>query len=116
MTMAESNEARPYVVQFLLPLSDNEGAAFPAAAFRRIHDELVAKHGGVTAFTQSPAQGAWREEDSGGSAAVVHDQMVLFEVMVAQLDRQWWAAYRAELEKRFRQAAIIVRAIPVETL
>ena len=42
--------------------------------------------------------------------------MLLFEVMVERLDRTWWSGYRVELERRFRQERIVVRALGVEML
>ena len=73
--------------------------------------ELTERFGGVTAFLQSPASGAWKEEEEGGT---VRDEMLLFEVMVERLDRAWWSGYRAELERRFRQERVVVRALGAE--
>ncbi|HEX5751879.1 MAG TPA: hypothetical protein VFZ09_37005 [Archangium sp.] len=89
-----------HLVQFLLPLRDNERRAFPRADFEKVRTELTEHFGGVTAFLQSPASGAW----------------LLFEVMVERLDREWWSGYREELERRFRQERIVVRALGAETL
>ncbi|HEX8439041.1 hypothetical protein [Archangium sp.] len=100
-----------HVVQFLLPLRDNERRPFGRADFEQVRTELTERFGGVTAFLQSPAVGAWKEEGE-----TVRDEMVLFEVMVDSLDRGWWSGYRAELERRFRQERILVRALGAETL
>jgi hypothetical protein len=35
---------------------------------------------------------------------------VVFEVMVKRLDRAWWKNYQRELEGRFRQRQIVIRA------
>ncbi|KFA94382.1 hypothetical protein [Archangium violaceum] len=102
-----------HVVQFLLPLRDNERRAFPRKDFERVRSELTERFGGVTAFLQSPASGAWKEEEEGGT---VRDEMLLFEVMVERLDRAWWSGYRAELERRFRQERVVVRALGAEML
>jgi hypothetical protein len=101
-----------HVVQFLLPLRDNERHPFPRADFEKVRTELTERFGGVTAFLQSPASGAWKEEEGG----MVRDEMLLFEVMVERLDRTWWSHYRAELERRFRQERIVVRALGAEML
>ncbi|WP_224247588.1 hypothetical protein [Hyalangium gracile] len=100
-----------YLVQFLLPLRDNERRAFPRADFERVRSELTERFGGVTAFLQSPAAGVWKEEGE-----TTHDEVVLFEVMTDTLDRAWWKGYRSELERRFRQEAIVVRALGAESL
>ncbi len=38
------------------------------------------------------------------------------EVMVDGLDRAWWAAFRRDLEKTFRQEQIIARAQLIDLL
>jgi hypothetical protein len=100
-----------YLIQFLLPLRDNERRPFPRADFDRVRAELIERFGGVTAFLQSPATGAWKDEGE-----TTHDEVVLFEVMAKALDRAWWKGYRVELERRFRQEAIVVRALGAEHL
>ena len=95
-----------YLVQILLPLYDNEGAPFPAAHFRGVRDALTARFGGMTAYTRAPAEGLWREEGAG----TTHDDIVIYEVMTDALDEEWWRTWRAELEARFRQDRIVIRA------
>jgi hypothetical protein len=94
-----------FLVEILLPLYDNEGRRFGAVEFDRVRDELAARFGGVTAFRRAPAEGVWTE---GGE--VSRDRVVIFEVMADALKRAWWREYRAELERRFRQEKLIVRA------
>jgi hypothetical protein len=101
-----------HVVQFLLPLRDNEQRPFVRADFDKVRSELIERFGGVTAFLQSPASGAWKEEEG----ETMRDEMVLFEVMVEPLDRAWWSGYLAELERRFRRERIVMRALGAETL
>jgi len=36
--------------------------------------------------------------------------------MADALDRDWWRGFRAELERRFAQDELVVRAHPVERL
>ena len=36
--------------------------------------------------------------------------------MTRELDHRWWEDYRADLERRFMQEAIVIRAIKVEML
>lgn len=100
-----------FSIEIFLPLYDNEGRAFGAEEFNRVRDELTARFGGVTAFRRAPAEGVWAE---GGE--VSHDEIVIFEVMSDALEREWWASYRAELERRFRQEKMIVRATAFEQL
>lgn len=100
-----------HLVEILLPLYDNEGRRFDASYFDRVRDELVDEFGGVTAFRRSPAEGVW---DEGGAQA--RDRVVVYETMAETLDREWWKDYRRELERRFRQDAIVVRATEFERL
>ena len=94
-----------HLVEILLPLYDNEGRGFGAEAFDRVRDELAARFGGVTAFRRAPAEGVWRE---GGEES--RDRVVIFQVMAEELERGWWRDYRRELERRFRQEKLVVRA------
>lgn len=101
-----------HLVALLLPLYDNDGNRFPLRQFTTVREELVERFGGMTAHTRAPASGLWQPD----GATTVHDELVIFEVMVDGLDLAWWSAYRAELEKRFRQQSLIVRAHPIFTL
>lgn len=100
-----------YLIQILLPLSDNAGQPFPQAAFAEVHAELTERFGGITAYVRSPAAGLWKEHDE-----TVRDDVVIHEVMAEELDRAWWRGYREELRVRFSQEALVVRASAVELL
>lgn len=101
-----------HLVELFLPLYDNTGTAFPKALYDGVRAELAEVHGGVTAFTRTPATGLW--EDDGGE--VQHDEVVLLEVMVEHVDHGWWRNYREALQQRFRQDEVLVRATAVERL
>lgn len=106
------DDAAMHLVQFLLPVYDNDGQAFAKARFDAVRAELTAQFGGVTAYVRSPAVGAWEDE----RGAVCRDDVVLFEVMAPAFDRAWWHDYRATLRQRFAQDEVLVRATLVETL
>jgi hypothetical protein len=101
-----------FLVEFLLPVSDNDGNRIEKHEFDRVRRELTERFGGVTAFMRSPAIGHWADE----TGSVRRDELVGFEVMTETLDRAWWRDYRETLEKRFRQDEIVVRATPFERL
>jgi hypothetical protein len=101
-----------YLVQILLPLYDNEGHAFDAAEYVRLRAELADKFGGVTAYTRAPARGVWKDE----SGETTRDDIVIFEVMTRDLDREWWTAFRKEQETQFRQENLVVRALTTTML
>lgn len=101
-----------FLIEVLLPVYDNEGKPQPRALFDSVTRELTDRFGGVTAFLRAPAAGAWKEQ----SGATSHDDIVIYEVMTSALDRPWWDEYRRELEARFRQQAVVVRASTLELL
>lgn len=118
-----------HIVQLLLPLADNEHHRFPSELYARVGRELTARFGGVTAYTRSPAEGVWapdaadagqgRDAGQGVSSAdrpASRDDVVIFEVMADDLQRDWWADYRRELEVTFRQRELVVRAYEAERL
>lgn len=104
--------ANRFLVQFFLPLVTSRDGARGCAALARVESELTDKFGGVTCFVAAPARGRWQDDDG----RVERDEVVLFEVMTTDLDRGWWANYRRELEQRFDQEEILMRALPSMTL
>jgi hypothetical protein len=101
-----------HLVQVLLPMYDNHGAQLPADLHHAVRDELTERFGGLTAYTRAPAEGSWKENGSQTS----RDDIVVYEVMTGHLDANWWAHYRRDLEQRFRQQQVIVRAQSIQLL
>ena len=101
-----------FLVEFFLPVFDNDGVHFPKDEFDRVRRDLTERFGGVTAFMRSPAMGLWADE----TGQVRRDDLVSFEIMTEALDRDWWRNYREQLGKRFRQQEIVMRASPFELL
>jgi hypothetical protein len=101
-----------YLVEVFLPLYGRSGDAISGQEFQRVKDELTDRHGGLTAFTSAPAEGRWRDDKD----EVTRDEIVVFEVMVETLDRDWWRDYRLSLEERFDQDEVVVRAQAIERL
>ena len=101
-----------YLIQILLPLFDNDGHPFPQDEFLRLRDDLSERFGGITTYMRSPARGVWKETRE----STVHDDIVIYEVMTEELDRDWWKSYREQLTRNFRQALLIVRVSEVQLL
>ncbi|WP_144958891.1 hypothetical protein [Pseudomonas oryzihabitans] len=101
-----------YLIQLLLPLNDNDGQRLPGALFQEVREELVARFGGLTAFSRAPVEGLCQDE----AERVEDDELLVYEVMTEALDRAWWADYRRQLETAFRQREILIRAQPTERL
>lgn len=101
-----------YLIQILLPLYDNDGKPIPQNEFIQVRDELTERFGGITTYVRSPAKGLWKES----TTLTVHDDIVIYEVMTQELDREWWRDYRLGLAKRFQQDVLIVRVNEVQLL
>src|SRR3954454_18569397 len=102
-----------HLVQILLPLYDNEQNAQPPQHYRSVQSELTERFGGVTIFSRAPAEGLWR---ANGEPNTTRHDIVIFEVMAPDLDTGWWSSYRRQLEARFRQEVIVIRAQPTQLL
>ena len=101
----------PHLVQILLPIYDNQGSKLAPDVYGQVRSELTERFGGLTAYTRVPAEGLWGTGDT-----VKRDDIVVLEVMVPVLDREWWNDYRQQLEQLFRQDQIVVRAQAYEAL
>jgi hypothetical protein len=101
-----------HLIQLLLPLYGNDKKPLPRQLFAQVREELVERFGGLTAYTRAPVSGLWQEHDG----QTTHDDLVIYEVMAEQLDENWWRLYRKELEARFAQSALVVRAQQVKLL
>lgn len=103
------------LVQVFLPLADNQGRPFAVALYNQVQDELLQRFGGLTLYGQSPVRGYWLDH-SQARPAVRRDALLLLEVMVVELDAAWWRAYRQQLEQRFAQKTLLVRALSQQLL
>jgi hypothetical protein len=101
-----------FLIQLLLPVFHNDGAPVSADIFEAVQQVLADRFGGVTAYSRAPAEGTWRDN----SARKVQDDLLLFEVMVSEVDRTWWREFRLWLEDRFEQKEILVRSFAVDQL
>ena len=104
-------EQRAFLIEIFLPLRDKSGHAQPAGLFAEVRETLTAAFGGITTYSRAPAEGRW---DNGRT--IERDDMVVFEAMTPALDARWWAAYRQELEQKFRQDQILIRATEIRLL
>src|SRR5688572_6721038 len=100
-----------HLVQLLLPLNNNAGKPLARELFIEVRNELVERFGGMTGYTRAPVRGLWQDNDQ-----TVHDDLVIYEVMVEPLDIGWWRQYRARLERRFEQSELVVRAHEIQVV
>jgi hypothetical protein len=101
------------LVQLFLPLRDNSGQPFSRERFATVAAEVTERFGGMTAYARSPAIGLWKE---GGEEPTKRDELVVYEVMIDELDVEWWHRYRLSLEERFGQESIVVRSHEIRLL
>ena len=101
-----------HLIQCFLPLYDDKNNMFPQSMYEAECQSLSERFGGLTGYTRAPASGVWED----GKAGARRDDFVIYEVMAENLDREWWRHYRRELESRFRQDRIIIRAHLIELL
>jgi hypothetical protein len=100
----------PHLIQILLP-AKVKGTKTSPALFEAVRDELTEQFGGLTVYSQAPAEGLWESGDD-----LVRDEMVLFEIMVDAIEPDWWRHYRRELERRFEQQEVLIRASEFQKL
>lgn len=101
-----------HLVQILLPMHDNAQEPFPREEYSRVRKELTERFGGLTVYTRAPAEGLWKLNGN----ETTRDDIVIFEVMANELEQSWWREYRRELEARFRQDVILIRAQQTQLL
>ena len=102
-----------YLVEIFLPLFDRKGKRFPARLHEAVRAELVTQFGGMTAHLRTPALGLWKARDR---ARAERDVLIIYEVMTPRLKRSWWSNYRRQLEAKFRQQELVIRAQKIRTL
>jgi hypothetical protein len=101
-----------HLIQILLPVYDQQGKRQAPRLFAEVRGELTERFGGLTAYTRAPAEGLWVNEEN----RLERDDVVIVEVMTETLDAGWWHGYRRELEARFGQKSLVVRAQEVSLL
>jgi hypothetical protein len=65
----------------------------------------------LAASPPTAAEGLWRDGN-----AKEKDDIIIVEVMVDDLDRDWWHDFRTRLERRLDQEELVVRAHGIEKL
>jgi hypothetical protein len=101
-----------HLVQILVPRVPDPHRSASGALIRELMAELTQRFGGATAFARSPAVGLWRDDDD----RTERDDIVVLEIMVERLEREWWRSLRARLESRLGQDEVVIRASPIERL
>ena len=103
-----------HLVQILLPTHTRDGTPVANERFARVRLELTERFGGATAYSRSsPATGLWKRD---ADEVIEHDRVIMVEVVVNAFDRDWWVAYRKQLETHFEQEEVHMRALAMELI
>lgn len=108
----KNSQLTMFAIQIFLPLRSNSGVQFSKNYFDEVSQNLIDRFGGVTAYLRAPASGSW-QDDNG---KVVHDEIVVYEVLADSIDEAWWKDYRLHLESNFRQEKVVIRAQEISVL
>lgn len=101
-----------HLVQILLPLYTPNHTPFPKVYFIELKKELSETFGGLTAYNRSPADGMWKDEHE----QTIREDIIVYEIMVDDLEKLWWKNFKKELVKKFQQQEIIIRASNIQLL
>jgi hypothetical protein len=101
-----------YLIEILLPLYDNEGRRLPKKLFDQTSRSLAKSHGGVTAYTRSPAVGLWKSRGS----QLKKDEIIVYEVVTPDWNPKLWKHRRQKWEMAFRQDSILIRVTRCQQL
>ena len=99
------------VIEVFLPLDTGRGEPIPPETIEGLVAGLGDRFGGATAYTREPAEGLWKR-----AMTLERDRIIVVEVMVDQVDDQWWSAYRQRLEREFDQQQVLIRVTACRTL
>lgn len=99
------------VIEVFLPLDTGRGEPIPPETIEGLVAGLGDRFGGATAYSREPAEGLWKR-----AMTLERDRIIVVEVMVDQVDDQWWSAYRQRLEREFDQQQVLIRVTACRTL
>jgi hypothetical protein len=102
-----------HIVNIYLPQLNHEGVPFSEDIYRSIRTELIQKFDGLTQYDQAPAIGYWKES---ADKPVSKDLVIHYEVICTELDKPYWADFRARLEILFQQIQILIVAHPIVSI
>jgi len=108
--MKIANADRMQLVQIFLPLFDNNKRGFDKSLYNDIRTMLKDQFGGITFYRNAPAEGLWEDE----TGKTKFDELVIAEVMIEEVNKEWWQQFKQQLEEIFKQEEILIRLIAFE--
>ena len=100
------------LVQIFLPLYDNNKQLFAKSLYDDLRNKLKDRFGGITFYRNTPAEGLWKDE----AGKTNYDELIIAEVMVKDLDKEWWKQFKRNLTQIFRQDEILITCVLFEKL
>ncbi len=101
-----------HLIQIFLPLYDNNKQAFDRTLYDELRTGLKDQFGGVTFYRNASVEGLWKDE----TGKTNYDELIIAEVMISDLDKDWWQQFKKRLEQIFKQEEILIRSIVFEKL
>jgi inorganic pyrophosphatase len=95
-------------LELFLPVSKNDGGNFPDSHYSDLEKELTERFGGVTIYSRGAVEGKWKAKGASTS-----EPMVVYEVLLSELEKTYWTTLKKRLEKKFSQKEIMVFHSPV---
>ncbi len=95
------------LIQIFLPLYDNNKQRFDRSLYDDLRTQLKDQFGGVTFYRYTPAEGVWKDE----TGKTNFDELIIAEVMIANINKEWWQQFKKLLEEIFKQEEILIRSI-----
>lgn len=92
------------VIEVFLPLDTGPDLPISLEAIEGLVAGLADRFGGATAFTREPADGLWKTRTS-----MQRDRIIIVEVVVDEVDQDFWQAYKRRLEQEFAQDEVMIR-------
>jgi hypothetical protein len=100
------------LIQIFLPLYDNNKQEFDRSLYDDLRSRLKDQFGGVTFYRNAPAEGLWKDE----TGKTNFDELAIAEVMISEINEEWWQQFKQRLEQLFDQEEILIRSIAFEQL
>ncbi|WP_230145299.1 MULTISPECIES: inorganic diphosphatase [unclassified Pedobacter] len=102
------NPDKQKLIQLFLPFTDLPSAD---TRLKTLEQLLIKKFGGLSIYAHQPVLGKWQDQ-----TRLEKDKMIVFEVMVALFDKEFWKAIKSKLEKQFHQKEILIRVFDIAVI
>jgi inorganic pyrophosphatase len=109
---ASNDNEKDFQVQLFIPLQDLKGKPFPEKHFSDLSTELKENFGGVTVYGRAPVTGQWKQDGE----KTITDQLLVYEVLLSNPDKEYWTKLKTQLEEKFRQQELLVLITKVQKL